>query len=43
MTDKMQRSHPWLNGSFSDIDFRSEMKDIGNFERKEPIGKEKIN
>lgn len=39
---KTQNTNSWLNGDFSDVDFQSEMKDIGNFDSGEPVGKEKI-
>lgn len=39
---KAQNTNPWLNGDLSDIDFQSEMKDVGNFDSGGPVGKEKI-
>ncbi|WP_125582232.1 hypothetical protein [Levilactobacillus cerevisiae] len=38
---KVQDDNPWLNGDYSDIDFRAEMDDVGNYGVERPVGKER--
>ncbi|ANZ61125.1 hypothetical protein AYR62_10545 [Secundilactobacillus paracollinoides] len=35
------KDNPWLDGTYSDIDFRSELDRVGNYGLESPIGKEK--
>lgn len=35
-------NNPWLNGDFDDIDFRANLKEVGNYGLDEAQGKEKI-
>lgn len=33
-------SNPWLDGTYSDINFRAELADTGNYGLEKPIGKQ---
>lgn len=36
------KDNPWLDGEYADIDFQSELRDVGNYGNESPLGREHV-